>query len=268
MNPEHETQQQSETLPTGPHAGRKPKEKSRGTELRQALIAWKESPEGSRPSLRFLALQLRTSHQLLTHFLNTIDEWGLEERVRFAKERAEHIQARAREEGRRLSFPEIAGAILEPALLEMIAKAQQEFKLGPLDSHQVKMLRMLAGEFPEAQNLLHKCLQDRRPRRRPKPLKVRKITKAQFHQIRMQKLVERFEEIGGVLLLEERRVHYFVPKESAVSRVLLSELVNYREELKRLLELNPGKVDFGKVKAEICQRFPAVSLSPLEPYSA
>lgn len=264
MNFEYQTEQ----LPKQSEAGRKPKDESRATELRQALIEWKQTPEGLRPSLRFLALQLRTSHQLLTHFLNTIDGWGLEERIRLAKERAEHIQARAREEGRRLSGPEIAGAILEPALLEMIAKAQQEFKLGPLDSHQVKMLRMLAGEFPEAQNLLHKCLQDRRPRRRPKPLKVRKITKAQFHQMRLQKLVERFEEIGGVLLLDEGQVRYFVAQETAVSRVLLSELVNYREELKRLLELNPGKVDFGKVKAEICQRFPAVSLSPLEPHSA
>ena len=71
-----------------------------------------------------------------------------------------------------------------------------------------------------------------------------------------------------MLLLDEGQVRYFVAHETALSRALVSELVNYREELKRILELNPGKVDFGKVKAEICQRFPAVSLSPLEPYSA
>ena len=266
MNTEQQIEQKTETLPTKSGAGRKSKQDSRANELRQALIAWKESPEGSRPSLRFLALQLRTSHQLLTHFLNTIDEWGLEERIRIAKERMERIQARAQQEGRQLSWPE-AATIIEPALLEMIANAQQEFKLGPLESHDIKMLKMLADRFPEAGNLLRKCLQDRRPRRRPKPLKVRKITEAQFHQIRLQKLVERFEEIGGVLLLDEGQVCYFVAQETAVSRVLVSELVNYREELKRVLELNPGKVDFGKVKAEICQRFPAISLSPLEPYS-
>jgi hypothetical protein len=266
LNTEQQIEQKTETLPTKSGAGRKSKQDSRANELRQALIAWKESPEGSRPSLRFLALQLRTSHQLLTHFLNTIDEWGLEERIRIAKERMERIQARAQQEGRQLSWPE-AATIIEPALLEMIANAQQEFKLGPLESHDIKMLKMLADRFPEAGNLLRKCLQDRRPRRRPKPLKVRKITEAQFHQIRLQKLVERFEEIGGVLLLDEGQVCYFVAQETAVSRVLVSELVNYREELKRVLELNPGKVDFGKVKAEICQRFPAISLSPLEPYS-
>jgi len=147
-----------------PGAGPKPKEESRATELRQALIAWKQIPEGSRPSLRFLALQLRTSHQLLTHFLNTIDEWGLEERIRLAKERAEHIQARAQAEGRRMSGPEAFGAIVGPALLEMIAKIQQELKLGPVDSHRIKTLKILANRYPEARDLLHKCLQDQRPR--------------------------------------------------------------------------------------------------------
>jgi hypothetical protein len=80
----------------------------------------------------------------------------------------------------------------------------------------------------------------------------------------LQKLVERFEEIGGAILPDEGQVCYFVPEESPLSRALVAELAKYREKLKRILELNPGKVDFEKVKAEICQRFPSVPLSPLE----
>jgi hypothetical protein len=88
---------------------------------------------------------------------------------------------------------------------------------------------------------------------------------ARYHEIRLQKLVERFEEIGGVLLLDEGQVRYFVPEETAVSRVLVAELAKYHDRLRlRLTELM-RKVDFEKMKAVICQRFPAVSLNPLEP---
>lgn len=67
---------------------------------------------------------------------------------------------------------------------------------------------------------------------------------------------------GGIAL--RGRVCYFVPEESAMSRALVSALVKYRDDLKHILDLNPGKVDFARVKAEICQRFPVVSLSPFE----
>jgi len=41
--------------PVKPERGRKPKEESRAEELRQALLAWKQTPEDLRPSLRALA---------------------------------------------------------------------------------------------------------------------------------------------------------------------------------------------------------------------
>jgi len=87
---------------------------------------------------------------------------------------------------------------------------------------------------------------------------------AMRNNIRLQKVGERFEEIGGVLLLDEGQILYFVPEESVVSRAMVGELVKYRDELKHVLELNAGKVDFRKVKVETCQRFPTVSLSPLD----
>ena len=45
--------------------GRKPKQESRSAEFRQILMAWKQTPEALRPSLRELARELGTSHQLL-----------------------------------------------------------------------------------------------------------------------------------------------------------------------------------------------------------
>ena len=45
--------------------GRKPKQESRAMEFRRELLAWKQIPEASRPSLRSLACDLGTSHQLL-----------------------------------------------------------------------------------------------------------------------------------------------------------------------------------------------------------
>jgi transcriptional regulator with XRE-family HTH domain len=54
-------------------SGRKPKLDSRAEEFRKRLIHWKESSELSRPSLRALARELGTSHQLLTHYLSGLE---------------------------------------------------------------------------------------------------------------------------------------------------------------------------------------------------
>ena len=69
-----------------------------------------------------------------------------------------------------------------------------------------------------------------------------------------------------MLLLNEGQVAYFIPEETAVSRVLVAELAKYHDRLRqRLVEL-VGKIDFEKIKAEICQRFRSASLSPLNPH--
>lgn len=89
MNPEQQNEQQTETLPTRPVTGRKPKEESRATELRQALIAWQGTPKSSRPSLRALAAELGTSPQLLKHYLNGLEKWR-------DKQHIKHIRAVAK----------------------------------------------------------------------------------------------------------------------------------------------------------------------------
>src|SRR5882762_5596727 len=55
--------------------GRKPKQESRAEEFRQRLIVWKQEPVRSRPSLRALAAELRTSHQLLKQYLDGLEKW-------------------------------------------------------------------------------------------------------------------------------------------------------------------------------------------------
>ena len=57
--------------------GRKPKTESRAAEFRQRLVTWKQTPEPLRPSLRALARELGTTHQLLSHYLDGLEEWRL-----------------------------------------------------------------------------------------------------------------------------------------------------------------------------------------------
>jgi hypothetical protein len=60
-------------------SGRKPKRESRSAEFRQMLVEWKQSPVAFRPSLRTLAHELGTTHQLLSYYLATLEEWRREE---------------------------------------------------------------------------------------------------------------------------------------------------------------------------------------------
>jgi len=62
-------------------AGRKPEAESRKEELCQALVRWQEIPESSRPSLRALAKEKNTSHQLLQHYLVGLDDWRRDKKL-------------------------------------------------------------------------------------------------------------------------------------------------------------------------------------------
>jgi hypothetical protein len=55
--------------------GRLPGGESRSLEIRLRLAKWKQVPEEQRMSLRALAAELGTSHQLLCSYLRTLDEW-------------------------------------------------------------------------------------------------------------------------------------------------------------------------------------------------
>jgi hypothetical protein len=161
---DHQTELQNEPLQKQRGAGRKPKENSRATELRQALIEWKRIPEDSRVSLRCLAAQLRTSHQLLAHYLEGLNDWyerrQYEARKRQALERAQQIEAAVAREGRHMNMREAFDSVMTPAFIDQVEKMRQDFRLGPLSKHQIAMLKIYARMRPEAHELLQKCLAD------------------------------------------------------------------------------------------------------------
>jgi hypothetical protein len=151
-------------------SGRKPKQESRSAEFRQRLIAWKRTPESLRPSLRALARELGTSHQLLKHYLDGLEKWRYKERYRKANEESDQIVARAIIEGRLMTESEeqrchactIAAvrATLCSIGLDELAKLKQEARRGPLQPAQYKMVEGLAKQgFPGAQKLLETCSQ-------------------------------------------------------------------------------------------------------------
>lgn len=143
--------------------GRKPKRESRSSEFRQQLIAWEQTPEWSRPSLRALARELGTSHQLLTFYLKGLEKWKATEYFRRARE----IRARANAEDRpmtqweehqarsydRAGISLMAGAII----VEDIRRIKQDSERRPLAWHEVKALKIYTRSFPEARELLETC---------------------------------------------------------------------------------------------------------------
>jgi len=148
--------------------GRKIRRKSRAAEFRQRLLTWKQSPPASRPSLRALARELGTSHQLLTHYLVGLEKWQYEERYRRAKKQADEIRARAVAENRNLTFWEEQQiracdtariqALVGPALIAALEGIKRDAKRGLLDRYQFKTLKLFARRnYPGAQELLQKC---------------------------------------------------------------------------------------------------------------
>lgn len=80
-------------------SGRKPSSESRSAEIRQRLLEWKQTPEWQRISLRELAVELGTSHQLLSVYLKGLNNW----QERDYERRAEAIRNLAKAENRYLT---------------------------------------------------------------------------------------------------------------------------------------------------------------------
>ena len=150
--------------------GRKTNQESRSAEFRRSLLAWKQTPESLRPSLRALARELGTSHQLLKHYLDGLEKWQYMERYRKAEMESDQILARAYLEDRPMTEWEkhrvhdctIASLRAQAAcdFLDKIEDIKRDAKRGPLHPTQVKMLKLFARiGFPEAQELLQKCSQ-------------------------------------------------------------------------------------------------------------
>lgn len=82
--------------------GRKTKRESRGPEIYERLTAWRDTREASKASLRDVARELGTSHQLLSFYLKRLDKWQMDQ----YRHRAEQIRERATAENREMTTTE------------------------------------------------------------------------------------------------------------------------------------------------------------------
>jgi hypothetical protein len=144
--------------------GRKPANESQATAIRARLVMWKQVPESQRVSLRALAVELATSHQLLAFYLRGLDEWQRKDYER----RAEDIRHRAATENRPMTYWEesqVEGldraafhCMIESGAADMLKRLEADAKAGRLTGVQLKTVKILAQQWgmPAAQKILQK----------------------------------------------------------------------------------------------------------------
>ena len=141
--------------------GRKFASESRAAEICARLVAWKQIPEQERASLRALAREIGTSHQLLSFFLRRLDKWQAKQYQR----KANDIRARARAEGRHMTPEEEAQmaacvragfqSMISSALAELLRRLQMDAESGKLSKGHIKLVNLLAQRGdPTAQHIL------------------------------------------------------------------------------------------------------------------
>jgi transcriptional regulator with XRE-family HTH domain len=194
-------------------SGRKPAYDSRGREIRARLLVWKQVPEAERPSLRELARQLGTSHQLLSHYLSGLDTWQ-------AEERAKQIRAHAKAEGRPMTLREHLDVIVTPGLFREIEKLREKARRGPLNRHQVQILKIYARkEWPAAkaaEEILQKCRQ-----MTPEEEKQVQALERAARFVQTIERIRRDGERGPLCWQDVERLKYFARRKCAEAKELL-----------------------------------------------
>jgi hypothetical protein len=144
--------------------GRKHLDQSRADEIRARLAEWKRLPESSRPTLRALARELGTSHQLLSHYLQGWHKWQAKQ----YRHRAKEIRARVGAETQPLVMDELLKkaesydraafqCMISSMLDDLLKRIERDAKVGCLKAVQMKMLRLLASRGDRrAQQILDK----------------------------------------------------------------------------------------------------------------
>ncbi len=141
--------------------GRKTASKSRAAEIRTKLLAWRQTPESQRISLRELARETGTSHQLLSFHFQRLDKWQMNEYQKKARE----ITARASGENRPMTTQEQKQCVPcgrasrdllpESAITQNLREMRRVLKHGSLSGIQVKIAKLLASKgHREAQEIL------------------------------------------------------------------------------------------------------------------
>jgi len=141
--------------------GRKCASESRAAEIRVKLLAWKQPPELQRISLRALATEIGTSHQLLSFHLRGLHEWQMKEYGKKTRE----ICDRARAENRAMTQEEQTQcvaygrasltALVDSATCEMLRGLRRQIRTGTLSRVHVRIAKLLARRgYREAQEIL------------------------------------------------------------------------------------------------------------------
>jgi len=146
--------------------GRKLASESRAAEMRARLTEWKQMPQSFRGSLRALAAEMGTSHQLLSFYLQRLDEWQDKRQGTEYEGQENAICARARAENRSMTQWEESQVVanrraalrsfLRARLAASLRRLQREIgeACGPT-KQQIMKLEFFAGwGFPMAQKIL------------------------------------------------------------------------------------------------------------------
>lgn len=127
--------------------GRKPASESRATEIRARLVEWKQIPEPIRISLRALAAEIGTSHQLLSFYLRRWDKWQAKEYQRNAND----ICARAKAEKRSMTEDEQAQVVAYSRAyiqltipFDILTALRKEARRGKLSRQHLRLAKLLA----------------------------------------------------------------------------------------------------------------------------
>lgn len=161
--------------------GRKPAGASRATEIRERLLAWKETAERQRISLRKLAAEIGVSHQLLSFHLQRLHKWQMKEYDKKVYE----ITDRAKVENRPLTAEEMQRCIdhsraslailADHTASDMLSELRKVVKRGKLTRTQAKVAKFLAARgYRDAREILNEHLQ----RKNNLPPEVRVVVKS------------------------------------------------------------------------------------------
>ena len=148
--------------------GRKPADESRAGAIRTRLVWWRQIPEEQRPSLRELAEELGTTHQMLSFYLKGLEEWQRQEPLRKMKEISSRAGAENRlmspaEQGQMAIYGRLAlGAMVDSALDGMLEQIEADLRTGKLNRHQVQIVnRMVRRGIPRAEAIRKRLLAGR-----------------------------------------------------------------------------------------------------------
>jgi hypothetical protein len=131
--------------------GRKPVSQSRATEIRARLMVWKQTPEASRSSLRALAAEMGTSHQLLSFYLRRWDKWQMKEYQRKSQEicacaDVENRTMTQQEQAKVVAYGRAAlDSLIDSTVRDTLTTLRKAARRGKLSRQELRMAKLLAG---------------------------------------------------------------------------------------------------------------------------